>query len=227
MTVTGLAAAYAKWRSSRVGRVTEQLERDLVLSLAGPLAGRRVLDAGTGDGTYAIEAAARGATTIGIDLDAAMLDAARRRARERHVEIGLVRAPIEAMPVDDGAIDVVLAITVLCFVENPVVPLREVARVLAPGGRCVLGELARWSTWAASRRVRGWLGDATWRRARFWSRGELVSLVESVGLRVVEVRGAVHFPRSSLAACAIRPFDAMLGRLHAPGAAFIALAAEK
>lgn len=225
--VTGLAAAYARWRSSHVGQVTERLERDLVFSLAGPLAGCRVLDAGTGDGTYAIEAAARGATAIGIDLDDAMLAAARQRARARDIEIGLVRAPIEAIPVGDGSIDVVLAITVLCFVENPVDALHEVARVLAPGGRCVLGELARWSTWAATRRVRGWLGDATWRRARFWSRGELVSLVESVGLRVVEVRGAVHFPRSNLAARALAPFDARLGRLHAPGAAFIALAAEK
>ena len=138
-----------------------------------------------------------------------------------------MRAPIEAVPVADGSFDLVLAVTVLCFVDDARAALRELARVLVPGGRLVLGELARWSSWAASRRLRGWLGDATWRRAHFWSRGELVSLLESLGLRIVAVRGAVHYPKTGLAARLCSPLNPVLGRLHAPGAAFLAVAAEK
>src|SRR6185436_5961389 len=52
-----LAAAYTRWRRTAVGHITEQVERDLMFALAGPLARRRVLDVGTGDGAYAIEAA--------------------------------------------------------------------------------------------------------------------------------------------------------------------------
>jgi len=225
--VSGLADAYVRWRQSALGHITERLEHDLVLELAGPLAGRRVLDAGVGDGAYAIEAATRGARVLGIDVDTDMLEAARQRADARGVELGVMRAPVEAIPAADGAFDVVLAVTVLCFVEEPRAALRELARVLAPGGRLVLGELARWSSWGAMRRVRGWFGDATWRRVHLWTRRELIALVESAGLRVTDVRGAVHYPKATIAARVFAPIDPLLGRMHAPGAAFLAISADK
>lgn len=225
--MTDLAAAYDGWRASTLAQITERLERDLVFDLAGPVAGRRVLDAGTGDGTYALEAARGGASVLAIDTDPAMLAAARHRAGESPAAVDLVRAAIEAIPAKDGAFDLVLAITVLCFVHDARAALRELARVLAPGGRLVLGELGRWSWWAPLRRVRGWLGNEIWRRAHFWSRRDLVHLVESAGLRVVDVRGAVHYPRSGSFARLCAPLDPILGRLHAPGAAFLAISADK
>ncbi len=75
--------------------------------------------------------------------------------------------------------------------------------------------------------MRGWLGSESWRRARFWTRHELEQLVRGAGLRVVGVRAAVFFPPSGLAARAMAPLDPLLARLHAPVAAFLALAAEK
>jgi ubiquinone/menaquinone biosynthesis C-methylase UbiE len=45
---------YARWRETRLGAVTERLERAAVLDLAGPLPGRDVLDVGCGDGAYAL-----------------------------------------------------------------------------------------------------------------------------------------------------------------------------
>jgi len=91
----------------------------------------------------------------------------------------------------------------------------------------VLGELGRFSVWAAERRVRGWLGASTWRRAQFWSRGELATLAQGAGLHAANVRGSVFFPPSSLAARLVAPVEPLLTRLHAPGAAFLALAADK
>jgi predicted RNA methylase len=94
--VTNLAAAYAGWRASTLAQITERLECALVFDVAGPVAGRCVLDAGTGDGTYALEAARRGAPVLAIDTDPAMLAAARRRADEGRAAVNRVRAPIEA-----------------------------------------------------------------------------------------------------------------------------------
>jgi len=74
-----LAQSYARWRASPLGRTVERVEMAVVFDLAGPLAGRRVLDVGTGDGAYALEAARRGAIVTAVDSDAAMLDAARGR----------------------------------------------------------------------------------------------------------------------------------------------------
>lgn len=225
--MTELAAAYARWRSRPLGRITERLERDLVLWLAGTLVERRVLDAGTGDGTYAIEAAKRGARVVGLDIDETMLAAARERAKGEDLEIEWTRGSVTFLPFAAESFDIVLAVTVLCFVEEPAAALQEIARVLKPGGRLVLGELARWSTWAATRRIRGWLGDATWREARFFTRGQLRALACAAGLEVSAARGAIHFPKSNLAARWLGPVDPVLGRLHAPGAAFIAIAAGK
>lgn len=186
-----------------------------------------MLDAGSGDGSYGIEAAVRGARAVAIDTDEGMIAAARRRASARAVGVRLAAASIEAMPFRDASFDLVLVVTALCFVRDPHAALREIGRVLVPGGRVVIGELGRWSFWSAGRRIRGWRGHPTWRRVRFWSRRDLRALVESAGLRFAAVRGGVHYPPSALAARALYPVDRFLGRLHAPGAAFVAVAAWK
>lgn len=221
------ARTYARWRATTLGGLVERVETEVVFGLAGTLAGKRVLDVGTGDGTYALEAAARGAEVTAIDVEPAMLDAARPRAEELGLQVEWELGRAQELAERDGAFDLVLAVTVLCFVPDASRAVREMARVLRPGGRLVLGELGRYSLWAAERRVRGWLGSGTWRRARFWSRRELVRLVEDAGLRVVAARGSVFFPPSALAARAVAPLEPLLTRLDPPGAAFLALAADK
>ncbi len=103
----------------------------------------------------------------------------------------------------------------------------EMARVLRPGGRLVVGELGRLSIWAAWRRVRTWLGSTTWRRAPFFTSRELKGLAEGAGLVPGRVRGAVFYPPAGLAASVLAPLDQLLGRVTTVGAAFVALAAEK
>jgi SAM-dependent methyltransferase len=176
-TLTLVAAVtpttYARWRATTLGRITEDLEVELVLELAGDLAGKRVLDVGTGDGTYAL-AAERGATVTGVDASREMLDAAAGRARGRGLAIDLREGDVAHLPFEDGSFDVVIAVTVLCFVSDPRRAVAEMARVLAPGGKLVIGELHRASTWAAWRRVKGWLGSSggasTSGRGRSWLR---------------------------------------------------------
>lgn len=99
-----LAESYARWRASALGAITERVEKKVVLDLAGPLDGRRVLDVGTGDGTYAIEAARRGAEVTALDIDPEMLAAAQRRAASGGVTLALHEGRAEALPFDDGAL---------------------------------------------------------------------------------------------------------------------------
>jgi SAM-dependent methyltransferase len=223
-TVVG-PAAYAAWRATSLGAVTEAIEQRLVLDLIGPLAGARVLDAGCGDGALVCAAASRGADAIGVDPDQAMLAAARSRASGAGLRATFLEGRVERLPFPDATFDVVVSVTVLCFVHDAAGAIREIARVLRPGGRLVLGELGRWSLWAAIRRVRGWLGAATWREARFRRVSELRALAEQAGLSVAAIRGAVFYPPVGVLARALRPIDSWLGRLTTIGAAFIALAA--
>jgi SAM-dependent methyltransferase len=134
---------------------------------------------------------------------------------------------VERLPFPDASFDIVASVTVLCFVEDAAGAVREMARVLRPGGHLVLGELGRWNSWAALRRVRGWLGSATWKAARFRSARELGALARQAGLSVTATRGAIFYPPIGLLARLLAPPDPRLGRITTLGAAFIALGAVK
>ena len=218
--------AYAFWRATSLGVITEGIEQRLILDLIRDLAGRRVLDMGCGDGALICAAASRGAVATGIDPDPAMLAAARSRAREVAGDVTFVKGRIEQLPFREASFDVVAAITVLCFVPDAAGAVCEMARVLRPGGRLVLGALGRWSWWAAIRRVRAWLGSSTWAAARFRTAAELEFLAQQAGLFVTAVRSGVYYPPVGMLARALVPLDSRLSRLTTFGAAFIAVGAE-
>ncbi len=219
--------AYAGWRATSLGAITEAIEQQLLLDLMGDLAGMRFLDAGCGDGALVCAAAARGAEATGIDPDPAMVAAAQARAADQGIRATFIDGRVERLPFPDSSFDVVGAITVLCFLPDASAGIREMARVLRPGGRLVLGELGRWSIWAGLRRLRGWFGSPTWKAARFRSSGELRTLAEQAGLSVTALQGAIYYPPATLAARLLAPFDPWFGRLSIFGAAFIALGAVK
>lgn len=220
-------AAYTRWRASEIGATTERRERRLILELVGDVRGRKVLDVGCGDGELTIELSRRGAIATGIDASAAMIEAATDRAKQCGADVAFHLARAERLPFADEQFDVVTAITILCFVEDAAPVFREMARVLRPGGRLVIGELGKWSTWAAGRRVRAWLGSPLWRHGRFRTARELRALAVQAGFSVESVRGAIYYPRSLIAARLLSRCDPVLGRLTTFGAAFVALSAVK
>lgn len=218
---------YASWRATPLGAITEAIEQRLMLELAGELQGRRVVDVGCGDGALACVMASRGADVAGVDPDPAMLAAAQSRAARAGVRASFLEGRVEQLPFPDASVDVVVSVTVLCFVPDAAGAVREMARVLRPGGRLVIGELGRWNLWAALRRVRGWLGATTWQAARFRSAAELRALAEQAGLRVTVSRGAVYYPPLGPLARMLAPLDPWFGRTTTVSAAFIALCATK
>jgi SAM-dependent methyltransferase len=218
---------YAKWRASGIGAITEQLQRRLILALLGDVRGRDVLDVGCGDGDLAIELWRRGATVTGIDASPEMVEAAMARAKRNGADISFMVGEAVSIPFDPKRFDVVVAVTILCFVENAAPVFREIGRVLRPGGVLVIGELGKWSLWAAARRVRAWFGSQLWRRGRFRSASELRSLANGAGLVAGPVHGAIYYPRWRWAARLSAPYDAALSRITSFGAAFLALSAVK
>lgn len=98
-------------------------------------------------------------------------------------------ARAEDLPFGAESFDVVVAITVLCFIENPAKALREMTRILKPGGRLIVGELGRYSSWAALRRIKGWFGSPVWRHAHFHSASDLRRFAKVEPLELDGVRG--------------------------------------
>ena len=140
--MTGADAAPPRfdWGMGRYERTAAQLEpvSGVVVERAAPQAAERVLDLGCGTGNAALPAAARGATVVGVDPAARLLDVARARAAARGLEITFALGEGAAIPVESGSIDVLLSVFGVIFAPDPVAAAAEMARVVAPRGRIVL-----------------------------------------------------------------------------------------
>ena len=77
---------------------------------------------------------------IGVDDSATMLQAARRRLRG-YANVDLRRGRLEALPIDDGALDAATCVLVLHHVPEPALALAEAGRVLRPGGRLLVVDM--------------------------------------------------------------------------------------
>ncbi|MBI3770407.1 MAG: metalloregulator ArsR/SmtB family transcription factor [Deltaproteobacteria bacterium] len=97
-------------------------------------------DLGCGGGQVAEALAPCVRRVIAVDDSAAMLQAARRRLRA-HPNVELRRGRLEALPIDDGALDAATCVLVLHHVPNPADALAEAARVLRPGGRLLVVDM--------------------------------------------------------------------------------------
>jgi len=112
--------------------------READAKLLGDVRGRRVLEVGCGAAAGARWLAGQGADVVALDLSAGMLRHAREAADRSGVRVPLVQADALALPFPDAAFDVACtAFGAIPFVADSGAVMREVARVLRPGGRWV------------------------------------------------------------------------------------------
>ena len=123
------AAAYDDF----TGQVTTQAIPSL-LAMAETTPKKRVLDLCCGTGRAAGAAVALGAQAEGIDVSAAMVDAARENFPDAAFDVG----DAEAIPREDERYDAVICSFGLMHVGSPEALFSEIARVLKPGGRVAL-----------------------------------------------------------------------------------------
>jgi len=185
--------AYDAWYETPLGAVSDRIEKELILSMAGIKKGEKALDAGCGTGIYSIELARRWAITTGVDSSGEMLNWARAKARKEGLTVEFVSADALTLPFSDDYFDLVLSVGLLCFVKEREKALLEMRRVLRPGGRLIVGVLNKWSPWAAFRRIKGLFKDTIYNRVDFISPPELQLSVMRAGFNVKELKTCLFF----------------------------------
>jgi ubiquinone/menaquinone biosynthesis C-methylase UbiE len=138
------------WLYDLVGRGVEKGElgaqrHELLSGLEGTVL---ELGAGTGNNLAHYERASR---VVAVEPDASMASRLRKRLQEASAPVEIVHSSADSLPFEDAAFDTAVITFVLCSVQDQGTVLREVRRVLGPGGRLVLlehvrgeGRLARW-----------------------------------------------------------------------------------
>ena len=128
---------------------------------------RRALDVGCGEGRFCRMLKARGIEAVGIDPTAPLIDHARRLdpGGDYRVEAA------EALGFGDGTFDLVVSYLSLIDIPDVRTAIAEMARVLAPGGRLLIANLAGYNS-AADANDLGWVTLPDGRRARIqnWHR---------------------------------------------------------
>lgn len=133
------------------------ITRKRLRAVLAPQAGQRVLEVGPGTGYYSLDVAdwlsPRGQLDI-FDLQQEMLDHTLTQARERGIEnITPTQGDARELPYADASFDAAYLVAVLGEIPEQEAALRELARVLKPGGRLVIGELFGDPHWVSPRRL--------------------------------------------------------------------------
>jgi SAM-dependent methyltransferase len=188
--------------AARIGYDRAELETvpegaNLGLGCGAPLVhaalqpGETVLDLGSGAGFDAFLAArevGRSGHVIGVDMTDEMLVRARDNAERAGVgTVEFRKGYIEALPVDDASVDVVISNCVINLVPDKAAVYREVARVLRPGGRLVVSDVVLDSPLPPA--VAGSAAALTGCVAGAALRADYLRTVANAGLVEVEVLG--------------------------------------
>ena len=104
--------------------------------------GQRILEVGVGTGKN-MPFYPPGAQVTAVDLSEKMLALAQERARRLDLEVGLLPVDVQHLDFPDDSFDVAVATFVFCSVPDPVLGLKELARVVKPGGQIILLEHVR------------------------------------------------------------------------------------
>lgn len=181
--IKGYYDQYGSWydKERRTGyyELINELEIDYI---APHVKNRDVLEVGCGTGIILNEICKVAREATGIDLSSGMLEDSRRKG------LNVIQANVLSMPFEEGAFDAVYSCKVLPHVPEIVEALKEIRRVLRPGGTALLEFYNPFSI----KGLTNWIYNLVKRRnvyIRYDSIGKVRKYVQQAGGRVVDYRG--------------------------------------
>jgi SAM-dependent methyltransferase len=138
----------------------------------------------------------QGAEVVGLDLSGVVAGRARRNALAKGDPLPLLRADIRELPFPADSFDVVYTMGTIEHIDEYPQSLREIHRVLRPGGRAIVGVPHKWNLFL--RPVMVWILDAfgqyLYAPEKSFGSAELRRDLESAGLQPIERTGILTLP---------------------------------
>ncbi len=149
------------WDTMRLAYYDERVI-EKIAEVSGADGGMTVADVGTGTGFVAAGVAPRVDRVVAVDNSPAMLAVARKNLAGLGVSnVELVEGDVTALPFGDGSVEAAFANIVLHHAEDPTAMLREMARVVRPGGTvAIVDEVEHPYAWMREEHADVWLGFA-------------------------------------------------------------------
>jgi ubiquinone/menaquinone biosynthesis C-methylase UbiE len=180
---------YDQWFESPIGRLVREYESRLLLEMARPLPGERLLDVGCGTGIFTLDLLAAGSRVTGLELSFPMLRRAGMKASGYPFDP--VQGDMRQLPFADKSFDKTVSVTAIEFLEDAYAGVTELFRVTRPGGIVVVASLNSLSPWAVRRKAAAKEGHPIFEHAYFRSPAEM----EALAPFPASIRTAIHFQK--------------------------------
>jgi ubiquinone/menaquinone biosynthesis C-methylase UbiE len=170
----GEASGYDNWFNTKLGRLVEKVETDLVLSFWEGENGLKVLDFGCGTGLYSFLLANLGHDVTAYDISEDMLAKAKEKFSDQKIEF--VLGVGNKFPFDDITFDAVVSVTAFEFIEDVKMAVAEIHRVVRPGGKIVIGTINKNGEWGKMYMKDYFQENTVFKHAKFMGNEELQNL---------------------------------------------------
>jgi len=186
-----VAEKYDSWFKTPLGAYVLDAEKRLLKRVLPIEKNLRVLDLGCGTGVFTKELVKFGRKkTFALDISKGMINL----AKEKKLPVYFVLGDAQRLPFKNSSFDLVVSVTVLEFVKEPFLLIKEAYRVLKPGGTLVLATMNDKSLWFLAKKLKSIFVDTAYRRAKFFSPSKLKELLLKAGFKDISCYGVIFLP---------------------------------
>ena len=186
-----IAEGYDKWYETEIGRVADQVERELAFQFFQPL-GPKILEIGCGTGQYTTKLAEQGYQITAVDISEKMMAQAQEKITNLGYQVKWLKADITQTMDQLEHYQGILSMSAFEFIPNPEEMLASLFEHLEPKGCLVIGVIAAESSWGEFYRSKAKTKpESVFAHARLYTEAEIRQW--KVGGRL-ELGKALYFP---------------------------------
>ncbi|HZK84626.1 MAG TPA: class I SAM-dependent methyltransferase [Desulfosporosinus sp.] len=186
-----IAGGYDRWYETDIGRVADQVERELAFQLFQP-SGPKILEIGCGTGQYTTQLAEQGYQTTAVDISAEMMARAREKITNLGYQVKWLNADITQIMDQLEQYQGIISMSAFEFIPNPEKILASLFEHLEPNGCLVMGVITGDSSWSEFYRKEAQAKPKSiFKHARFYTETEIRQW--KIGGRL-ELGKALYFP---------------------------------